>query len=76
MSICARERILDELYDLASDISETRDLANLRGRETKALGTDVEAWDNTLVPAAFPGLEGRATKTSGKPARRKDVVEP
>ena len=67
---------LDELYDLGSDIGETNDLSGLRRGEAKALGTALDAWDKTLVPAAFPGLGGKVAKTTGKPAKRKDLVEP
>ena len=72
----------EEFYDLADDIAETKNVANVREKEAKALSADLDAWDKTLVAPAFPGLAGRpeaqakAKDKKTKAARRKALVEP
>jgi len=58
-----------ELYDLASDIGETKDLAGTRAKEVQTLAAMIGEWNKTLVPPAFPGL-------AGKPGKRQKPVEP
>ena len=49
----------DELYDLAADLAETKDLAGAKPEAAKQLGAAVDTWDKELVPPAFPGAGGR-----------------
>lgn len=62
----------DELYNLAEDIGETKDLASRRAEEVQTLGATMDEWNKSLAPPAFPGLSGRAAK----PGKRKQSVEP
>jgi arylsulfatase A-like enzyme len=64
-------RKADELYDLGSDLGETK---NLSGSEPalKQLGADMDHWNKQLVPPAFPGLSGH----SANPKDPKKAVEP
>jgi len=60
----------DELYDLATDIGEANDLAAAKPETTKRLGDAVDAWNQELLPPAFPGLEARIRASSqGKPKK-------
>ncbi len=45
----------DELYDLATDIGEQRDLASSRPGDTARLAAALQAWDREMVLPAFPG---------------------
>ncbi|MBI5387905.1 MAG: sulfatase-like hydrolase/transferase [Verrucomicrobia bacterium] len=45
----------DELYDLASDIGETQDLAGAKPDVARRLAAALEAWDKELIAAVFPG---------------------
>jgi arylsulfatase A-like enzyme len=51
----------DELYDLAADLSETKDLATSKADDAKKLGEILDGWDKELIPPSFPGL-GRGKK--------------
>lgn len=46
----------DELYDLATDGGESGDLAGRMPDRVKELRTSLAAWEQELVPPAFPGL--------------------
>lgn len=46
----------DELYDLATDLGESGDLAGRMPDRVKELRTSLAAWEKELVPPAFPGL--------------------
>jgi arylsulfatase A-like enzyme len=48
-----------ELYNLAADIAEARDLAAAEPAVTARLSAALAAWDKELVPPAFPGLQAR-----------------
>jgi arylsulfatase A-like enzyme len=50
----------EEVYDLASDLSESSNLAEVRTNELKQLDSAVNSWNKQLVPPAFPGLAGHA----------------
>jgi len=65
----------DELYDLAGDLGETRDLAATQASKTQELDAALDAWNKTLAPPAFPGLAGKAAKAGKKP-KAADLVEP
>jgi arylsulfatase A-like enzyme len=56
----------DELYDLATDIGETNDLAAAKPEEMKRLGNAMDDWDKELMPPEFPGLEARIQKRAPK----------
>jgi arylsulfatase A-like enzyme len=62
----------DELYDLALDLGETKNLAQARPEDARRLGASVDAWDKELVPPAFPGL-GARNQAKGK---KKQATEP
>lgn len=56
------------MFNLATDLSETKDLSADREDDTKRLGSPLEAWNATLVPPAFPGTGGHtAPKKKRKP---------
>lgn len=55
----------DELYNLKTDLGETKDLATTESETTKRLAAALDAWDKELIPPAFPGAPGH------KPARKK-----
>jgi arylsulfatase A-like enzyme len=44
-----------QLYDLASDLGETKDLAASQPAVAQRLAAALDAWDQELVPPAFPG---------------------
>jgi len=48
----------DELYNLQSDIGEKTDLHTTLPAEASRLAGSLEAWDQELVPPAFPGAGG------------------
>jgi arylsulfatase A-like enzyme len=62
----------DELYNLDGDIGEANDLAGTRAMEAQTLRAEVDNWNKTLVPPAFPGL----SRGAGKTPKPKDLVEP
>lgn len=69
-----RAQQADELYDLAADLSETKDLAEAMAKTAKPLGVSLDAWNKELVPPAFPGLGAR---NPGKAkARKTQATEP
>lgn len=55
----------ESFYDLSNDVAEARNLSTVHTNETKHLGAVLDAWNETLVPPAFPGLAGRAAQSSG-----------
>lgn len=50
----------EELYDLATDLGETNNLADVRTNELERLNAAVNQWNRQLIPPAFPGLAGHA----------------
>lgn len=58
----------DELYDLATDLGETNDLAETKLDVATQLGASVDAWNKELVSPAFPGL---AARNQGKAKAKK-----
>ncbi len=56
----------DELYHLASDIAEGKNLASETSAEAKRLKSVLDAWNKELVSPAFPGLGGRGAKSANK----------
>jgi arylsulfatase A-like enzyme len=53
----------EALFDLAADLGETKDLSGVRATEAQQLGAALDDWNKTLVPPAFPGLAGRASRS-------------
>jgi arylsulfatase A-like enzyme len=45
-----------QLYDLANDISESKNLSDQRGSVTDQLTSEAQQWSQELVPPAYPGL--------------------
>jgi arylsulfatase A-like enzyme len=45
----------DDLYDLASDIGETRNLAAAKPRVARRMAAKLEAWNQELIAPAFLG---------------------
>lgn len=56
----------DELYDLQSDIGEQTELQSSRPEEASRLAAALEAWDQELVPPAFPGAGGNKKAKKAK----------
>jgi arylsulfatase A-like enzyme len=72
-----REDNASELYDLATDVSESKDLASAKTATAQRFDAALNAWDTELVPPAFPGLSGRQqTKTPAKKLKTGMPVEP
>jgi arylsulfatase A-like enzyme len=71
-----------ELYDLATDLAETRDLAAARPEVAARLTARLDAWDKELSPPAFPGSSvknedwgpGGANQKNAK--AKKDAAQP
>lgn len=61
----------DELYDLAKDVGETKDVAAANPAVAARLAAALEAWNQELIEPAFPGTGGQAAK--GKKAAKKQV---
>jgi len=59
-----------ELYDLAADVAESRDLAAAQPAVAARLAATLAAWDKELVPPAFAGLQARQGKN--KKATKKE----
>jgi arylsulfatase A-like enzyme len=55
-----------ELFDLAADIPESKDLAGDKAADAERLAAALDAWDKELVAPAFPGLGGRKGANAGK----------
>ena len=49
----------DELFDLESDIGESRDLRTSRGTEADRLSAELDRWNGELIEPAFPGAGGK-----------------
>jgi arylsulfatase A-like enzyme len=74
IKLVRRAQQADELYDLAADLGETKDLAEAMAQTAKPLGASLDAWNKELVPPAFPGLGAR---NPGKTkAKKTPVTEP
>jgi arylsulfatase A-like enzyme len=52
----------DELYDLAADIGETKDLATAQPAVARRLAAALDAWNKELIDPVFPGAGGRPGK--------------
>ena len=57
-----------EMYDLAADIGETRNLADVQAEKAKELGLALDEWDKELAPPLFEGAGAR------KQARKKNAA--
>lgn len=57
----------DELYDLAGDLAETRNVAAAQPEVVKRLAGALDAWNKELVPPAFAGAGGRKAAQRKKP---------
>ncbi len=62
----------DELYDLKSDVAETKDLAAAQPAVAARLAAALEAWNRELVEPAFPGATGRNAKSKKGAAKKKE----
>ena len=60
-----------ELYDLAADIGETKDLSSAKPDIYKDLQTRYDAWNKTLVEPRWgpPNAAAKAAKNQGKKAK-------
>ena len=52
----------DEVYDLASDLAETHDLAAAQPAVTARLAAALDAWNKELIDPVFPGAGGQPGK--------------
>ena len=52
----------DKLFNLPSDIGETSDLHATHPAAARRLAAALNAWDQELVPPAFPGATGPSQK--------------
>lgn len=48
----------DELYDLKTDIGESKDLSQARSADARRLRSILDAWNRELIAPAFPGETG------------------
>jgi arylsulfatase A-like enzyme len=55
-----------ELFDLANDTPENKNLAGDKAADAERLAAAIDAWDKELVAPAFPGLGGRKGANAGK----------
>lgn len=60
-----------ELYDLAHDFGESRDLATARPEIVQRLSAALAAWNAELVEPAFPGDTGRSANAEKGPSPSK-----
>ena len=60
----------DELYDLATDVSETRDLAAARPEVRARLAAALDAWNGELIDPVFPGAGGRPANSKKSAAKK------
>jgi len=60
----------DELYDLAADVSETRDLAAARPEVRARLAAALDAWNGELIDPVFPGAGGRPANSKKSAAKK------
>lgn len=60
-----RHEGIDELYNLKTDLGETKDLATTEQETARRLAAALDAWDKELIAPAFPGAPGH------KPAKKK-----
>ncbi len=61
----------DELYDLKSDVVETKNLAAAQPAIAARLAAALEAWNKELVEPAFPGAAGRTAPGKKGGAKKK-----
>jgi arylsulfatase A-like enzyme len=61
----------DELYHLARDIGETKDLARAEPAITTRLARALEAWNAELIDPVFPGLESHKAAKKGSAKNKK-----
>ncbi len=64
----------DELYNLASDLAESSDLAGKQADTAKKLGGSLDDWSKDLPPPAFVGLGGRQKQNPG--GKKQEVHKP
>jgi arylsulfatase A-like enzyme len=57
----------DQLFHLANDMGETKDLATAEPATRQRLAAALDAWNAELIPPAFPGPAGRK---AAKPASK------
>ena len=60
----------DELYDLAADVSETRDLAAAHPEVRARLAAALDAWNGELIDPVFPGAGGRPANSKKSAAKK------
>ncbi len=60
----------DELYNLKSDVAETKNLATAQPAIAARLAAALEAWSKELVEPAFPGASGRNPKSKKGGAKK------
>lgn len=53
---------INEFYDLASDLGETKDLARVQPAVTARLAAALATWNKELIDPVFPGLESHKAK--------------
>jgi arylsulfatase A-like enzyme len=61
----------DELYDLARDLGEARNLASAQPEVTARLAAALKAWNDELINPVFPGDSGHRVK-AGKGGPKKN----
>jgi arylsulfatase A-like enzyme len=64
----------NELYQLATDLAETNNLAAEKSADAERLAKTLDAWNKELVPPAFPGLGGHKAAKAGKKAAPRPAV--
>jgi arylsulfatase A-like enzyme len=61
----------DELYDLANDVAEKRDLAATEPAVAARLAQALDAWNRELIAPVFPGLGADRGAKQPKQAKQK-----
>jgi arylsulfatase B len=57
-----------ELYDLATDVGESKDLSAAQPEVVSKLSAELDAWDKELIAPVFGGLAAQRAKAAKKPA--------
>ena len=60
----------DQLYNLAGDLREAKDLAAAQPTNSQHLAGVLSSWDKELAPPAFPGLGARRAGKAAKKAKK------
>jgi arylsulfatase A-like enzyme len=63
-----------ELFDLAADVGETRDLASEKPEVAARLGAALDAWDRELMAPVFPGSSVKNEDWGPGGANQKDAA--